>query len=151
MLAAGLLFAFMDAGMKWISNDYSPFQVATLRSLSALPLVLAWILLRGRAGTLLRVHWGLHLLRGLLGVGMMVGFVYGLARMPLSTNLARRVRHFLHDPAEWARFPRRFTPSSAGCRMWANMPRGSSRKRWSGRVRQKRRRSMRWSRGCCRG
>ncbi|WP_082731163.1 MULTISPECIES: ligase-associated DNA damage response DEXH box helicase [unclassified Sphingomonas] len=27
------------------------------------------------------------------------------ARMPLSTNLARRVRHFLHDPAEWARFP----------------------------------------------
>ena len=88
MLAAGLLFAFMDAGMKWISNDYPPFQVATLRSLSALPLVLAWILLRGKAGTLLRVHWGLHVLRGLLGVGMMVGFVYGLARMPLSTAYA---------------------------------------------------------------
>ena len=88
MLVAGLLFAFMDAGMKWISNDYSPFQVATLRSLSALPLVLAWILLRGKAGTLLRVHWGLHVLRGLLGVGMMVGFVYGLARMPLSTAYA---------------------------------------------------------------
>ena len=85
MLAAGLLFAFMDAGMKWIANDYPPFQVATLRSLSALPLVLAWILLRGKAGTLLRVHWRLHVLRGLLGVGMMVGFVYGLARMPLST------------------------------------------------------------------
>ena len=88
MLVAGLLFAFMDAGMKWISNDYPPFQVATLRSLSALPLVLAWILLRGKAGTLLRVHWGLHVLRGLLGVGMMVGFVYGLARMPLSTAYA---------------------------------------------------------------
>lgn len=85
MLAAGLLFAGMDAGMKWISTDYPPFQVATLRSLSALPLVLAWIAWRGRAGTLLRVHWRLHLLRGLLGVGMMVGFVYGLARMPLST------------------------------------------------------------------
>lgn len=85
MLAAGLLFAFMDAGMKWIATDYPPFQVATLRSLSALPLVLAWILLRGKAGTLLRVHWRLHVLRGLLGVGMMVGFVYGLARMPLST------------------------------------------------------------------
>jgi len=85
MLVAGLLFAFMDAGMKWIANDYPPFQVATLRSLSALPLVLAWILLRGKAGTLLRVHWRLHVLRGLLGVGMMVGFVYGLARMPLST------------------------------------------------------------------
>ena len=85
MLVAGLLFAFMDAGMKWIANDYPPFQVATLRSLSALPLVAAWVVLRGKAGTLLRVHWRLHVLRGLLGVGLMAGFVYGLARMPLST------------------------------------------------------------------
>ncbi len=85
MLAAGLMFAFMDAGMKWLSSDYPPFQVAALRSLAALPLVAAWIVLRGRAGSLLRVHWPLHLLRGVLGVGMMAGFVYGLARMPLST------------------------------------------------------------------
>ena len=88
MLAAGLLFACMDAGMKWISADYSPFQVATLRSVSALPLVALWVVLRGKAGTLLRVHWPLHLLRGLLGVGVMVGFVYGIARMPLSTAYA---------------------------------------------------------------
>jgi drug/metabolite transporter (DMT)-like permease len=88
MLSAGLMFACMDAGMKWISNDYSPFQVATLRSLAALPLVLLWIVLRGRGGSLLRVHWPLHLARGLLGVGMIAGFVYGLARMPLSTAYA---------------------------------------------------------------
>ncbi|GGO92601.1 ligase-associated DNA damage response DEXH box helicase [Stakelama pacifica] len=30
---------------------------------------------------------------------------YSGARMPLSTNLARRVRGFLHDPEQWARFP----------------------------------------------
>jgi ATP-dependent helicase Lhr and Lhr-like helicase len=30
---------------------------------------------------------------------------YGGARMPLSTNLAARVRGFLHDSDEWARFP----------------------------------------------
>ena len=30
---------------------------------------------------------------------------YGGSRMPLSTNLADRVRHFLHEPAEWPRFP----------------------------------------------
>ena len=30
---------------------------------------------------------------------------YGGARMPLSTNLANRVRAFLDTPAEWARFP----------------------------------------------
>jgi ATP-dependent helicase Lhr and Lhr-like helicase len=30
---------------------------------------------------------------------------YGGARMPLSTNLANRVRGFLHDDSEWPRFP----------------------------------------------
>ncbi len=68
MLLAGLMFAFMDAGMKWIAASYSPFQVAVLRSVAALPLVLLWILVRGRARTLLHVHWPLHLLRGLLGL-----------------------------------------------------------------------------------
>jgi drug/metabolite transporter (DMT)-like permease len=88
MLLAGLMFAFMDAAMKWIATSYSPFQVATLRSLAALPPVLLWILLRGRAHTLLPVHWPLHLFRGVLGVGVMAGFVYGVARMPLSTAYA---------------------------------------------------------------
>ncbi len=30
---------------------------------------------------------------------------YGGSRMPLSTNLADRVRHFLHEPEQWSRFP----------------------------------------------
>jgi ATP-dependent Lhr-like helicase len=30
---------------------------------------------------------------------------YGGARMPISTNLADRVRHFLHEPDQWPRFP----------------------------------------------
>jgi ATP-dependent Lhr-like helicase len=30
---------------------------------------------------------------------------YGGARMPISSHLAERVRHFLHEPSEWARFP----------------------------------------------
>ena len=30
---------------------------------------------------------------------------YGGARMPISTNLAARVRGFLHDPGQWPRFP----------------------------------------------
>jgi ATP-dependent helicase Lhr and Lhr-like helicase len=30
---------------------------------------------------------------------------YGGARMPLSTNLAARVRQFLHEPQQWAGFP----------------------------------------------
>jgi drug/metabolite transporter (DMT)-like permease len=88
MLLAGLMFALMDAGLKWIATSYSPFQVAALRSLAALPPVLLWIVLRGRTRTLLSVHWPLHLLRGGLGVGVMAGFVYGVAHMPLSTAYA---------------------------------------------------------------
>ena len=85
MLLAVLLFAFMDGGMKWLGADYPPLQVAALRGAIALPLVLAWILARRRMHTLWRIHWPLHVLRGALGIAMMAGFVYGLARMPMTT------------------------------------------------------------------
>jgi drug/metabolite transporter (DMT)-like permease len=88
MLLAGLLFAVMDAAIKWIADSYSPFQVAALRSAAAMPPVLLWIVLRGRLGTLRQVHWPLHLARGVIGLGVMVCFIYGLARMPLSTAYA---------------------------------------------------------------
>ena len=85
MLSAVALFALMDAGLKLLSPHYPPLQVATLRGLSSLPLVLVWVLCTANLRSLLRVHWPLHLLRGVLGIGMMVGFVYGLRSMPLST------------------------------------------------------------------
>jgi drug/metabolite transporter (DMT)-like permease len=88
MLLAGLLFAIMDAAIKWIADSYSPFQVAALRSIAAMPLVLLWIILRGRVGTLLHIYWPLHLARGVIGLGVMVCFIYGVARMPLSTAYA---------------------------------------------------------------
>lgn len=88
MLLAVLLFALMDAGLKLLSGKYPPLQVAALRGLSSLPFVLAWALLTVPAGSLLRIHWPLHLLRGVLGVAMMAGFVYGLRGMPLSTAYA---------------------------------------------------------------
>ena len=88
MLLSVFLFALMDGGLKWLASDYPPFQVAAMRGAAALPLVLAWTFLRGRGATLLRVHWPLHLLRGALGIAMMYGFVYGLARMPISTAYA---------------------------------------------------------------
>ena len=85
MLAAVALFALMDAGLKLLAPHYPPLQVATLRGLSSLPFVLVWVLCTANVHSLLRVHWPLHLLRGVLGIGMMVGFVYGLRSMPLST------------------------------------------------------------------
>ena len=84
MLLAVALFALMDAGLKLLAPHYPPLQVAALRGLASLPLVLAWVALTATLASLLRVRWALHLLRGLLGIGMMVGFVYGLRTLPLS-------------------------------------------------------------------
>lgn len=88
MLAAVALFAVMDTGLKVLSAHYPPLQVAALRGLSSLPLVLGWALLTVPLAALVRVRWRMHLLRGGLSVAMMAGFVYGLARMPLSTAYA---------------------------------------------------------------
>ncbi len=85
MLAAVLMFALMDAGLKTLSAHYPPLQVATLRGLSSLPLVLAWVLLTTGLRPLLRIRWSLHVLRGVLGIVMMGSFVYALKRLPLST------------------------------------------------------------------
>jgi drug/metabolite transporter (DMT)-like permease len=85
MLVAVLTFCLMDAGLKLLSAHYPPFQVSAIRGASSLPLVLAWALWTGGAMPLLRVRWSLHLLRGVLGIMMMAGFVYALRTLPLST------------------------------------------------------------------
>ena len=85
MLASVALFSLMDAGLKTLAAHYPPFQVAALRGLSSLPLVLAWALATAGPRALLRVRWPLHLLRVLLGIAMMASFVYALKTLPLST------------------------------------------------------------------
>lgn len=85
MLAAAGLFSLMDAGLKLLSPHYPPLQVAALRGAASLPFVLLWIGLRGGFATLWKVRWGLHLLRGVLAVTMMVCFIYALRTLPLST------------------------------------------------------------------
>ncbi|MBB5016360.1 DMT family transporter [Rehaibacterium terrae] len=85
MLAAVGLFSLMDAGLKLLSPHYPPLQVAALRGAASLPFVLLWIGLRGGFATLWKVRWGLHLLRGVLAVTMMVCFIHALRTLPLST------------------------------------------------------------------
>ena len=84
MLIAVGLFSLMDGGLKHLSAHYPPMQVAAIRGLSALPLVVAWVLWTGAAGTLWRIRWPLHLLRGALSIGMLAAFAYALGRMPLT-------------------------------------------------------------------
>jgi drug/metabolite transporter (DMT)-like permease len=63
-------------------------QVAALRGLSSLPLVLAWVLATGGLGGVLRVRWRLHLLRGLLAISMLASFAWALRHLPLGDAYA---------------------------------------------------------------
>ena len=88
MLAAVACFAGMDTSMKLLSADYPPLQVSALRGLSSLPFVLVWVMSTKGLASIRPVRWGLHLVRGALGIAMIAGFVYGLARLPLSSTYA---------------------------------------------------------------
>ncbi len=88
MLGAVAAFAGMDASMKLLAAQYAPLQVGALRGLASLPWVLLWAIVSAGWRSLRPVRIGLHLLRAALGVAMMAGFVYGLARLPLSTAYA---------------------------------------------------------------
>lgn len=88
MLSAVAMFAGMDASMKQLAAHYPPLEVGALRGAASLPFVVAWAVGSRGWRSLRPVRWGLHLLRGALGVAMMAGFVYGIARLPLSTAYA---------------------------------------------------------------
>jgi drug/metabolite transporter (DMT)-like permease len=88
MLAAVALLAGMDACLKLLSGHYPPMQVAALRGMAGLPLVIAWSAATVGLRALVAVHWRLHLLRGVLGVVFLSCFVAGLRDLPLSTAYA---------------------------------------------------------------
>jgi drug/metabolite transporter (DMT)-like permease len=81
-------FSLMDAGMKVLSSGYPPLQVAALRCLASLPLILLWVGFRGGFRQVLRVRFGFHALRAAIGIVMLATFVYGLRRLPLSEAYA---------------------------------------------------------------
>jgi len=85
MLLAVACFSLMDAGMKQLSASYPTLQVTFLRGAASLPFVLVWVLATAGPRSLRPVRWGLHLLRGLLGMAMIGCFVFALRSLPLST------------------------------------------------------------------
>jgi drug/metabolite transporter (DMT)-like permease len=84
MLVAAGAFAFMDAGLKLLTAHYPSAEVAALRGWASLPLVFAFALAMGGAAQLVRIRWPLHLLRGVLGVFMMITFAYALKTLSLA-------------------------------------------------------------------
>jgi drug/metabolite transporter (DMT)-like permease len=86
MLVAVGFFALMDAVLKLLSARYPVLQIAALRGMTALPLVLLYITWRGAWGTVWRVRWPLHVLRGVLGIAMLSLFTLGVRELPLSAT-----------------------------------------------------------------
>jgi drug/metabolite transporter (DMT)-like permease len=84
MLLAAALFSLMDTGLKLLSPHYPPLQVAAMRAMSSLPLVVAFVAWRGKLHTLVRIRWPLHLLRGGLGIAMLALFAFALRQLPLA-------------------------------------------------------------------
>jgi len=84
MLIAVFMFSLMDTAMKLLAAHYPAMQVAALRSLSSLPLVVLYVAWRGGFATMLQARWSLHVLRALLGIGMLALFAYGLKRLSLA-------------------------------------------------------------------
>ncbi|MFT5933572.1 MAG: drug/metabolite transporter (DMT)-like permease [Hydrogenophaga sp.] len=84
MVIAVGCFALMDTVLKLLSARYPALQVAALRGLCGLPLILVFITARRAWGTVWRVRWPLHLLRGLLGIAMLTMFTTGVRDLPLA-------------------------------------------------------------------
>jgi drug/metabolite transporter (DMT)-like permease len=84
MLAAVLMFSIMDTIMKLLSAQFPPMQVASLRSLSSLPLVCVYVAWRGGFRSIMRIRWPLHLLRAAIGIVMLSLFAFGVRDLSLA-------------------------------------------------------------------
>lgn len=84
MLIAVGTFSVMDGMLKILAARYPATQVAGLRGLASMPFLLGMYAIRGTLDRL-RMHtpW-LHLARGVLGIVMMLTFVYAVARQSLT-------------------------------------------------------------------
>jgi drug/metabolite transporter (DMT)-like permease len=87
MVAVGTL-ALMDACLKLLAPHYPPLQIASLRGLSTLPLVLTWVAATRGFSQLVHARFKLHVARGVIGIAMLSSFTYGVRHLPLADAYA---------------------------------------------------------------
>lgn len=88
MLSAVAIFACMDALLKLLTAHYPPLQVSTLRGAASLPFIVLPLVFMGRARDLAARRPGMHIVRGLLMIVIMVGFLYGVRVLSLADTYA---------------------------------------------------------------
>jgi len=115
MLCAVAVFASMDALLKFLAAHYPPLQVSALRGFASLPFIALPYLLTGRAGQLLAERPGMHLLRGLIMVVIMIGFIYAVRELTLADAYAI----FLSAPLMVTGLAALLLGEDVGWRRWA--------------------------------
>jgi drug/metabolite transporter (DMT)-like permease len=84
MIAAVFAFSIMDSLMKRLSANYGPLQVACMRCLSSVVFIAMAIAYRRSWSQLRSGQLALQLLRGVLGICMLVCFVYAVHRLSMA-------------------------------------------------------------------
>jgi drug/metabolite transporter (DMT)-like permease len=84
MLLAVAAFSGMDSTLKLFAAHYPPMEIAFLRGVASLPFMLLPALLRGRYRDLRPRRFGMHLVRGVLMVIMLWGFIYAVRTLSLA-------------------------------------------------------------------
>ena len=115
MIVAVAAFTFMDALLKFFAAYYPPFEVAALRGATSLPFTVLPVLLAGRVRDLTPHRWPMHLLRGLLSVGVLGGFIYAVRAL----SLANAYSLFLSAPLLVAALSGPLLKERVGVRNWA--------------------------------
>lgn len=84
MVSAVAAFSGMDSVLKLLSQHYPPVQVVALRGAAAVPYMLLPLLVMGRLRALKPVRMGMHILRALLQLFVLVTFVYAVRVLSLA-------------------------------------------------------------------
>jgi len=84
MVTAVAAFSGMDTLLKLLSEHYPPMQVVALRGAAAVPFMVVPLLVMGRLKALKPVRMGMHILRALLQLFVLVTFVYAVRALSLA-------------------------------------------------------------------
>jgi drug/metabolite transporter (DMT)-like permease len=109
------VFSCMDALLKFFVEFYPPMQVSALRGFASLPFLLLPALFMGKLRDLKPVRWQLLLIRGLLSLVIMGGFMYAVQVLSLADAYAI----FLSAPLIVTALSVPFLGERVGWRRWA--------------------------------
>jgi drug/metabolite transporter (DMT)-like permease len=88
MLSAVAAFSVMDAVLKLLSQHYPPMEVVALRGASSIPFMLLPLIVMGRLSALRPVRLGMHMLRAVLMLLVLIAFVYAVRALSLADAYA---------------------------------------------------------------